>query len=143
MDKDNFYDSLDEDDSAESPRKEKTKKIASMSPKKEEKDITEFIPLYTGEIDKTQISRLIRKKKVEKINKSIDFVLAHKAKKSYLAMYRQKMNKMATSNGTVTSRAICEVLSPRRDLSPDSPAHSQEEESDYDELITAGCLNLV
>ncbi|EEZ97513.2 hypothetical protein TcasGA2_TC011358 [Tribolium castaneum] len=116
-----FYDSLEEDNEEIAPPPV---------------DLTQTVPLYTGDIAKEKITRYINRK-TDKSAKPVPNPL--KPKKSYLSMYYARKNPKNKQDGSVTSRAICEKLSPKResDLDTDLQGLNQTEflsDSDQDEF---------
>ncbi|XP_044262554.1 uncharacterized protein LOC123010008 isoform X2 [Tribolium madens] len=96
-----FYDSLEEDNNEE----------VSPIP-----DLSQTVPLYTGDIPKQRITRYINRK-TEKSSKPVPNPL--KPQKSYLSMYYARKNRKI-KNGSVTNRAVCENLSPKRESDLDA-----------------------
>lgn len=124
-----FYDSLEEDNN-----EDETFFI----------DITECVPLYTGDTPKNQI--LNQKRKIKKNDLKLLKPLENsiKPKKTYLTMYYAKKYQFEGKNnedGSNTSRAFCEKLSPKRDFDLDNEFlndinekhFSSENSSDEDE----------
>jgi hypothetical protein len=122
-----FYDSLEEDDGQD---------FFSCPVG----DLSETVPLYSGETPKDQIITQAAKKKPEKPSKPIP--CPHRRKKSYLEMYYDKVSRKECkndTNGSNTSRAVCDKLSPKRESDLDVDLNSiqsrshTDTESDQDE----------
>lgn len=117
-----YYDSLDERDECQ--------------------DLTESVPLYSGETPKHNINHSKKKKPVGEFNKGV--VSYEKPKKSYLTMYYDKTNK--NNDGSTTRRAICDTLSARSEnleLSTTKSSLLSETESDLDKYCSSTLNNKI
>ncbi|RZB38750.1 hypothetical protein BDFB_005352 [Asbolus verrucosus] len=135
-DEDIFYDSLEEDERTSICEAAEGFFSVQNSNEKIADDLDKTVPLYKGEIPKNKITQTV-KKKSDKNLKPFNYPSYVKAKKSYLTMYYEKMNRLVGKSvkGSNTSRADCEALTPKRDadLEVVTPFHSNDVDSDGEE----------
>ncbi|KAJ3641333.1 hypothetical protein Zmor_027845 [Zophobas morio] len=126
-----FYDSLEED----AFENEESCESSFVPPVT---DLNSAVPLYTGEIS-INLLNPSKTKRVEKPPKRV--IQPDKTKKTYLTMYYEKKSRLESKSdtGSNTSRAVCETLSPKRDLDleadlKEAESRCMESESEQDEF---------